>query len=68
MNSILQSDLSLYVLSLYFKNTEYETQVDVGQCSNDGGCGSGDNCQAVELDLKTIAGPDGQDTSSSCPD
>ena len=36
--------------------------MDVGQCSSGRTCGSNELCQAVNLDIKTIASPDGQST------
>ena len=36
--------------------------MDVGQCSSGRTCGSNELCQAVDLDIKTIASPDGQST------
>ena len=43
--------------AVYSQGTDYEVQVDVGQCSSGRTCGSN---EAVSLDIKTIASPDGQ--------
>ena len=42
------------------QGSEFDTQVDVGQCSSEGGCGQGESCQPVGLELRTIPAPHGQ--------
>ncbi|CAI8048504.1 hypothetical protein GBAR_LOCUS26750 [Geodia barretti] len=43
---------------VYHPGTEHRVEVDVGQCSSRGGCGT-DSCQVVHYDLKTIQSPKG---------
>ena len=61
-SSLNKGSVTASLLLLSSQGTDYEVQVDVGQCSSGRTCGSNELCQTVNLDIKTIASPDGQST------